>query len=41
VFTSFYISLICIFRNSITRDPFYDMLQARKKKATHKQVQVY
>jgi len=24
-------------KSSITRDPFYDMLQARKKKATHKQ----
>ncbi|XP_057310890.1 cytohesin-1-like [Hydractinia symbiolongicarpus] len=24
-------------KNSITRDPFYDMLQARKKKATHMQ----
>uniref|UniRef100_T2M6C3 Cytohesin-2 n=1 Tax=Hydra vulgaris TaxID=6087 RepID=T2M6C3_HYDVU len=24
-------------KNSITRDPFYDMLQTRKKKATHKQ----
>lgn len=28
-------------KNSITRDPFYDMLQARKKKATHKQVQTF